>query len=131
MPAPNSAPRFLLPTNCLGVAQLSAANVNRDGTGTIVDITTAGSQGTEITLIRVCASGTTTAGVVRLFIHNGIGYRLYKELMVTAVTPSTAVEAFSIEFTPTKPLILPTGYKIAASTHNAETFNAFAHGGDY
>src|SRR5262245_715315 len=131
MPAPNSAPRFMLPENCLGNGVISAANTARDGTGTIVDILTPGSNGAQVEAITVTAQGTTTVGVVRIFIHNGSAYRLYKELLVTAITPSTSVEVFRTELIPTKPLILPSGYKLAASTHNAETFNVFAQGGNY
>jgi len=131
MPAPNSAPRMLLPENSVGNAVVSAANTLRDGTGTIVDVFTPGAQGGEVELIRVVAQATTTAGVVRIFIHNGTAYRLYKELLVTAITPSATVEVFSIEFVPTKRLILPAGYKLGASTHNAETFNVLAQGGNY
>lgn len=131
MPAPNSAPRMLLPENSAANAVVSAANTLRDGTGTIVDVFTPGAQGGEVELIRVQAQSTTTAGVVRLFIHNGSAYRLYKELLVAAITPSTTIEAFSIEFVPTKRLIIPAGYKLAASTHNAESFNVFAQGGNY
>ena len=131
MPAPNSAPRMLLPENSVGNGVISAANTLRDGTGPIFDIFTPGAMGGEIELIRVQAQGTTTAGVVRIFVHNGAAYRLYKELLVTAVTPSTTVEAFSADFVPAKRLILPAGYKLGASTHNAETFTVFAQGGNY
>lgn len=131
MPAPNSAPRMTLPTNCIGNGQVSAANAARDGSGTIVDILIASAMGTEVELVRVQAAGTTTVGVVRIWIHNGAAYRLYKELLVEARTPSSSVEAFSIEFVPTRRMALPVGYKLAASTHNAEAFNVFVQGGDY
>lgn len=131
MGVPNSAPRFLLGENSSGNGQVTAANTNRDGTGTIVDILTAGPNGTEIESVRIQATGTTTVGVVRLFIHNGAAYRLWKEVLVAAVTPSTSVDAFSAEVVPTTKLILPFGYKFGASTHNAETFNVFAHGGNF
>lgn len=113
------------------VAQISTANTNRDGTGTIGTVKSAGSDGTRIDLIRVVATGTTTAGVVRLFIHDGSSAILWKEVLVTAVTPSTSVEVFVAEVAPTEPILLASGYSLRASTHNAEAFNVFAHGGDY
>jgi hypothetical protein len=131
MPAPNSVPRFMLPENSLPPITVSAANTARDGTGTIVDLITAGAQGTMVELIRAQAVGTTTVGVLRVFIHNGVSYNLYKEILVTAIVPSTSVEAFSAELTFTKPLVLPSGYKIGISTHNAEAFRVFAHAGNY
>jgi hypothetical protein len=127
---PNTTPIFTL-TPVAAVGQVSVANPDRDGTGTIATIYTPGSDGGRIEYVRVQATGTTTDGVVRLFIHNGTNARLWKELLVAATTPSTTVAAFSTEFVPTEPLVLPTGYSLRASTHNAETFNVFVHGGDF
>jgi hypothetical protein len=115
----------------IGIAQISTANTNRDGTGTIGTVATAGAQGTLIELIRVKATGTTTAGMVRLYIHDGANARLLAEISVSAATPSATVQTFEDELTPTTPLVLPSGYSLRASTHNAETFNVFAVGGHY
>lgn len=116
----------------LSMGQVTTANTNRDGTtGTYVNIFTAGSNGARVEYIRVVATGTTTAGVVRLFLSsdNGSTYRLWKEILVTAITPSTSVEVFSSEYMPSRPLVLPaTNGIIRASTNNAETFNIFVHG---
>jgi hypothetical protein len=128
--AANTTPIFTL-TPRQDVGQVVTANTNRDGTGTIATIATAGANGTRIDLIRVQAIGTTTTGVVRLFIHDGTNYRLYKEILISAVTPGTTIEAYSYNFRPEEPLALPTGYSLRASTHNAETFNIHIHGGDY
>lgn len=62
--AANVDPIFVL-TPVLAQAQVSAANTNRDGTGTIVDLVTGGTYGTRIDKVRICATGTTTAGVIR------------------------------------------------------------------
>lgn len=129
MPA-NTVPIFTLTPIC-AMAQISTANTNRDGTGTIGTVYTPGSNGGRIEAIRVQATGTTTTGVVRLFVHDGTNTRLYKELLVTAITPSTSVEAFSTTYLPDKPLVLPSGYSLRASTHNAETFNVIVQAGDY
>lgn len=113
---------------------ISAANTNRDGTGTIVDVFAAGTSGSRIERAEAVARGTTTAGVVRLFIYDGTTYFLFEEIMVTAATPSTSIavwSAASAKISPAKPLWLPTGYKLAAGTHNAENFNVAAFGGDY
>lgn len=133
MALPNSVPRFVGQGKTWD-AQLSAANTNRDGTGTIVDFMTAiaaGMPGIRVTAIRIVATGTTTAGVIRIFIHDGTGYRLYKEIMVTAVTPSTSQEVFNSDYVPPAPIELAAGEKLGVSTHNAETFQAFAHGGEF
>ena len=110
---------------------ISAANTGRDGTGTIVDIGAAApAAGRLIEKLVVQATATTTAGTVRLFIHNGTNYRLWKEYPVPAITASASVPAFRYADTLDLPLVLPSGYKLAAATHNAETFEVWAQGGD-
>lgn len=107
------------------VAQISAANTNRDGTGTIVAIGSAApAAGERIDEVTICATGATTAGVVRLYWHNGSNARLIREVLVEAKTPSTSVEAWSAKLTGLA-WVLPSGYTLYASTHNAETFNVF------
>lgn len=131
MPVQNSVPRFVVGTQSVAVAQISSANTGRDGTGTIVDVLTAAAQGTLIELIRVTATGVTTAGNVKFFLHNGSAYRYYDEVSVSAITPSATQVPFEIELIPSKPLVIPTGWKFAAAPHNAEAFNVFVTGGDY
>lgn len=104
------------------VGQVSTANTNRDGTGTIATIFTAGSNGSRIDDIYIVATGTTTAGVVRLFINDGTNSRLLSENLVTAVTPSTSVAVFSVALL-NQAIILANGYSLRASTQIAETFN--------
>lgn len=129
--AANSAPSFTLPVNSIGHVVISTANTNLDGTGTLGTVITAGAEGTLVELVRVKATVTTTAGMVRLFLHDGTNARLHKEIDVTAATPSGTVKSFEAEYTPTKPLKLPTGWSLRASTHNAESFVVEALGGNY
>ena len=118
------------------VAQATAANTNLDGTGTIATVFTAGASGSRIDAISIKAIATTTAGMVRLYVHDGTNARLLKEVPVRAKTPSGTIDAEESHLnlgslSQILPLILPTGYSLRASTHNAETFNVFAFGGDY
>lgn len=120
----------------VGIATINAANTNRDGTGTIGTVFTAGASGSRIDRVTIQAVGTTTAGMVRLFLHDGTNARLYCEMPVPAITPSGTVKAFNDTFeavtTPDLfPLVLPTGYSLRASTHNAESFNVTTIGGDF
>lgn len=115
----------------VGIAQVSTANTARDGSGTLATIFTPGANGARVDKITIVATGTTTAGMVRLFIHDGANARLYREIEVTAITPTATVKAFLESFVPLNGLILPTGYSLRASTHNAETFNVIAEGGDF
>lgn len=115
-------------------ALVSTANTGRDGTGTLVDVFAAGSSGSRIEHIDLAAIGTTTAGVLRLFLHDGSTSRLWKELLVTAITPSAsvAVWATSINCSALSSLLLlPANWKLQASTHNAESFVVTAFGGDF
>ncbi len=113
------------------VGQVSVANTNRDGTGTLATIFTAGSSGSRIDDIKIQATGTTTAGVVRLFVHDGTNARLLAENLVTAVTPSTTVEAWSTTLL-NQAIVLPNGWSLRASTNNSETFNVLVtRAGDF
>lgn len=128
-----TAPVFAATPLC-AVAQVTTANTNRNGTGTIVTVVTAGASGSKIERVRVCATGTTTAGVVRLFINNGSSSFLMQEILVSAITPSTVVEVFSadVDFSQSDGvLLLQSGYSLTASTNNTETFNIFAFYGNY
>jgi hypothetical protein len=111
-------------------AQLTAANTARDGSGSTVTVAAGGTSGSRIDKVRVVAAGTTTAGMVRLFVYDGTNTRLVKEVPVSAVTPSSTVEVFSAERDFFGGLWLANGWSLKASTHNAETFNVIAHGGD-
>lgn len=119
-----------------GMAVISTANTNRDGTGTIGTVFTAGASGSRIDKLVIKAQGTTTAGMVRLFIHDGANARLFDEVLVQAITPSAAVQSFQTilsanQITVELPIILPTGYSLRASTEKAESFNVIAMGGDF
>ena len=119
-----------------GVGQVSVANTNRDGTGTIVTVFSAGASGSRIDAIDLKAVGTTTAGMIRLFIHDGTNARLLTEVPVIAITPSGTLPSWEAQLntntmTQVLPLVLPTGYSLRAATNNAETFNVIALGGDF
>lgn len=114
----------------VGIGALSAANTNRDGTGTIVDVLTGVAAGTKVFEVRVQATATTTAGMVRIYLYNGTTYSLFDEIPVAAVTGSASVAEFEAVRTYGN-LILPSAsYKLSAATHNAETINVIVSGGD-
>lgn len=126
-----AAPIFIgTPKNSM--AQVTAANTNRDGTGTLVTVYTAGASGARIDRIGITATGTTTAGMVRLFVSDGTLHRLTVEVPVSAITPAANTAAFTTEVVFGAGLLLQTGYSLRASTHNAEAFNVvITNGGDY
>lgn len=111
--------------------QISTANTNRNGTGTIGTLIIGATNGTRVDDITIAATGTTTAGVVRLFISDGTNIRLWQEVLVSAITPSTTVQVFSYTIL-NQALLLQSGWYLAASTNNAETFNVIAtRAGDF
>ena len=130
--AANVNPIFTL-TPVIGIASISVANTNRDGTGTLGSVVTGGVNGTRITKITVQATVTTTAGMGRLFIYSGETAYLWREVPVSATTGSDSVAEFvcTLELLGERALVLPSDYILKASTHNAEAFNVIAEGGDY
>lgn len=129
-----TAPQFVSTPKTAAVA-ITTANTNRDGTGTIGTVFTAGTNGSRIDKIIICAKSTTTAGNIRFYIHDGSNYFLFKEVPVIAITPAATVPSFSAvlsqEIETTLPLIIPNGYSLRASTEKAEPFNIIAIGGDF
>lgn len=117
------------------VASLATANTGRDGSGTVVTVVTAGTNGSKIDHIDIAAYGTTTAGVIRLYISDGSTVALWKEILVTAVTPSTtiAVWSYSVDCSqPQNSLVLTAStYLLRASTNATENFRIVACGGDF
>jgi hypothetical protein len=110
-------------------ANLSTANPTRDGTtGTYATIMTAGTNGSRVDKIIICATGTTTAGMIRFFLNDS----LIKETPVAAVTPSATTQAWSAEVTFDGGLILGSGAVLKASTEKSEAFKVtVVNGGDF
>lgn len=117
------------PRNVL--ADISVANANRDGTGTIVTGFIAGASGSRVDRIDIKAIGTTTAGTVRAFKRVAAGvWKLWREYEVTPITPSATVASYTTRDDDIGE-ILPAGMEIGYSTHNAEAFAVHTGGGDF
>lgn len=94
MPA-NTNPIFTeAPTAQWGTTVLTAANTAKDGTGTVLTVFTAGSDGSYVQRVRFRAAGTNVATVARIFINNGstnatpANNILFDEVTLTATTLS-------------------------------------------
>lgn len=130
-----TTPAYAATPRC-GIGQISTANTGRDGSGTLGTIFTAGASGSRIDAVMLKATATTTAGMIRLYIHDGTTARLLTEVPVVAVTPSATTPAWEAQLTANGlsdvlPIILPNGYSLRAAPNNAETFNVIAVGGDF
>ena len=118
----------------VGNAALSLAETSRTAPTNVGTVLTGGTSGTRIERVLVQATGTTTTGLVRLFLYDGSAYHLINETAVTAITPSGTVGAFNavVDFTaPGSLLLIPNGWSLRATTHNAEAFQVTAFGGDF
>jgi hypothetical protein len=132
MPA-NTVPIFTL-TPRIQSARISTANANRDGTGTLGSVIAGATDGTRVDRIVICATVTTTAGMVRLFIDDATNIRLWREVPVTAITVSASVAGFThtISSPDSLPLlVLPLNYTLKAGTHNAEQIDVIAHAANF
>jgi hypothetical protein len=118
--AANTIPIFpLTPKVGFGSAALQTANTAKDGTGTVTTIMTAGSNGSRVDYVRVRATGTNTATVLRVFINNGsdptvaANNVLFTEATIAATTLSEV--AALAETTLQLDLSLPAGYKLTCA----------------
>lgn len=103
--------------------QVTTANTNRDGTGTLATIYTVTEVGgIKLDAVRIVATGNTTDGMVRLFNDRSGVVRMVAEIPVSAVTVSPTVPAFNRTIVPIS-LYLQNGDILKASTENTETFN--------
>lgn len=113
----------------VGIGSLSSSNTNLNGSGTLVTVFSAGASGSKINEVVVQATGTVTAGIVRIFVHDGTSGYLFDEFPITATIPSSSSSAFRLNRIYDN-LVIPTGYSLRATTANAETFNVLVWGAD-
>lgn len=109
----------------VSMGTVTAANIAKDGTGTVVTVATGGTSGSLINKIEVRALGTNVATVMRFFVNNGLtnataaNNSLVYESTIAATTLSevAALADNVIDVTrgaTTEPVVpfLPPGYKI-------------------
>lgn len=115
--AANTAPIFSIAGDVQwGATALTAANTDRSGIGTVLNVFTAGVDGGFVQRIRFRAAGSNVATVARVFINNGstntnaVNNNLFDEITLAA---STAIETAAL---PTYELplnfALPPGYTL-------------------
>lgn len=137
MPA-NFQPLFTI-SPVISQVYITGASTTRDASGpNVFPVVSGNNFGTRIELLTIIATGTTTNGMVRLYLTNpyqgSLKTGLWQEVSITATTPSSTVKTFTSEITRTdgRPLILlNSGASIKASTHNNEGFVITAQGGDF
>ncbi len=115
-------------TGNTAIAVLSTANTNLDGTGTIVDIITGAGNGTLVKKVTIKAQGSTTQGMVRIFLKISSTYYLLREIEVPALTQDSKHQTYIGEIP--EPYYLKSTYVLTASTEKGETFIVTAEGLD-
>lgn len=104
---------------------ISAANVARDGTGTIGILCTAGAEKLRVDDIYFKAKVTTTQGMIRMWLHDGTNFRLLKEILVTAITASATVASWEAQLMGLG-IVLQSGWSLRFSTEKGESFDVSA-----
>jgi len=128
--AANTIPIFVATPN-VQQSQVTVANTNRDGSGTTVTVWTPGANGSLLSKVILEVPGTSAVDVIRLFWNDGTNKRLYQELLVTAITPSTTVACFRLEYVPSTPEVYPSGWTLLGSTNQGQATNVTVIGSNY
>lgn len=114
----------------LAAVNVSTANTNRDGTGTVATLISGAATGTVIREIVCQARVTTTAGMVRIFLYDGTTYRFFDEVAIAAATVGANTKATRVSTTYTNLILPSTAWSIVVATHNAESIDVTALAAD-
>jgi hypothetical protein len=131
----NTSPIFALVPETK-IVTVTDATTDRTGATTtnLVELLTAGTDGTKITQIGAKVAGTNTACSVLIFITDtaGANPKLYDEISLSAVTPSTTIIS-ERKVTAYSDLQLKSGQKVLVGITIAQAVgvNIFAIKGDY
>lgn len=116
-------------------ASVSVGSALRDGTGTTTLVTlAAGARGAKIEKIYAKARATTTLGMLRFYLHDGVNFFIWKEIVVTALVPSGTVTSWEggIDCSgPDTVLQIPSGWTVRVVPANSEAFDISAVGGEF
>jgi hypothetical protein len=133
----NTSPIFGLTPRVAGITTGTSANTNKDGTGTVATVITAGSNGSKINRIFFQHMGSNTDTVVRVFVNNGStnvtatnNYLIHEEAFAAWSNSEAAASTSSVWYCD---LVLPAGYKINVTTATAIASGIMvtAEGSDY
>lgn len=114
-----------------GMVQISTANSNLDGTGSMGALITGALNGTLLKSLFIKAITNTSQGMIRFFVVDPSGFtvRMLLEIPVPANNKASINKAFEtridLDFT------LAANYTLNVSTQNADTFNVIAEGLDW
>lgn len=131
MSTPNQNPVFVATPN-VQQAQVSAANTNFNGTGTLVSCWTTGANGSLLSKVVIEVPGTPVADTISLYWFDGTNTYLYQQLAVpSGNAPSASQLCYRAEYVPTTPEVYPSGWTLKASTYSGQITNVVVIGGNY
>lgn len=116
-----------------GAQLLGGAETSTTVPTTTSTIVAAGASGSKVEEVVVEGTGTTVAGLVYLFLHDGTTYHLFDTVTVTAFTASTTAPPFRARNVYTN-LWVMTGWSLRASQSiagNASILKVHAFAGDF
>lgn len=125
----------------MGMARVAAANTARDGSGSLVTLFTAGTNGSrveDITFTSAQASAAASSAMVgRVFVSDtgGTNYRLLREIAIVTITASNTVIGAVQTMTFVGGVILKSGQLLACTISvyagAQDQMDVIARGGDY
>ncbi len=124
-------------TSNTGTNNISTANSNLDGTGSLTDVYVSGSaatyKGSSIKTITIEAPvDVTTPGMVRLFLYDNVSViKLFAEVFVPSNAQSGTGKCFEYTLVYENDLDIKAGWTIKAATQNAQTFTITVQGNDW
>lgn len=138
--AANTSPIFTLTGNMIPVS-IAAANTASDGSGSLVTLVTAGTNGTRVDGVTFrngqATAAASSAMVVRVFLSDAAGanFKCIGEAALPAATRSTTVIGTTVTITFSQPIIMKSGQimSVAQSVYaGAQDLNSvIAYGGDF
>ncbi len=135
--AANTTPIFALTPRSSGITTGTSSNTNKDGTGTVATIFTAGANGSKVDRVFLQHLGSNTATVLRFFVNNGSSNTtpannclVHEEALASWSNSETAASTSTVWYSN---LILPAGYKINVTTATAiaSGVQCTGEGGDF
>lgn len=135
--AANTSPIFGLTPRASGIATGATANTAKDGTGTVANIITAGSNGSKVDRVFWQHMGTNAALLLRFFINNGStnavaanNFLIHEEVIAAWTTSETAASTSGIWACD---LVLPAAYKlnVVISVNTTAGLMVTAEGADF
>lgn len=108
---------------------------NITGTTGLTQLTPTTTNGKKVPLITVQSTGNSSAGSLFIWLYNGTTSYLMDEILITAITASTTVAAFTTyrDYTTywNSSIVLPPTYQLYVSITVQQNMTILAHGGDY